>query len=173
MTHKRSPLIVSLAFLVSALAVWSQVDRFFPPTEVPAPVPVAAVAVTEPAPVPTERPLDQRIEVDTQQMQFDGVWEQYSLEGGERQFMARLEMTTDGADYLATPVICSADTFPKQTYRSFDHAFSNGVWTFKEEWGPNEIGEFTLQQQPNGDFVGKARYAGSDFSIDTIFVRIN
>lgn len=173
MSKRSAPLILSLALLLFSLAVWKQVDQHFAPDQQPAPPPVAVAVAATPAPLPQERLADETIQViDSREHQIEGVWEQYSIEGDKRQFMARLQMTRQGDGYLATPVEFSPDTYPQKPYRSYDHAYANGVWTFKEDWGPTSVGEFVLEKQPNGQFEGTARYAGREFGIDTVFVKV-
>jgi hypothetical protein len=165
MMKRRAPLVLSLAFFFSSVALYHHVA---PRTEVSAPVcqqaPVCQRAISVVAQAPVQ---DQRLQVE-------GVWEQYSIDyDGQRVFMARLEIRSDGLHYLATPTEIAEDVFPKQTYRSFDHRFQSGVWTFREAWDHGEVGEFVLRRQENGEFVGSAYLSGCpEERFATVFVRI-
>ena len=118
----RTQLFASLLFLLSSVAIWNLVM----PAQ-PAPPPPEPVAVLEQAAFP---------------VQVEGVWEQYSMHGCHREFMARLDVRKDGDAYIAHPLSLAENTFPKHSYRSYDHKFENGRWTFKEDWD-GQVGEFT------------------------------
>lgn len=158
MIKRRAPLLLSLAFFLSSLAVYNQIHHRFS-----APSPSPQVVALESAPA------------QEQEMQVQGVWEQYSVGAdGERYFMARLDIRPDGLHYLATPTEIADDVFPKQTYRSYDHSFRAGVWTFREAWDNGEVGEFVLQRQENGEYLGSAYLAGcSHERFATVFVKIS
>lgn len=153
-------LVLSLAFLLSSLALYSRVAPVFSPPEIQA---VQTVEVARPV-----QPV-----VASSQLQIEGVWEQYSIEpDGKREFMARLEIRKDGEHYLANPVSVAEFVFPKHTYRSFDHKFSDGIWSFREDWDHGETGEFVLAQTTEGEFVGSARHLGCEAGFQTVFVRV-
>jgi len=146
----RHQLILSLLFFFSSLAVWNLVMPVEKPQE----------------PTPAVCPF-----AEASSQHVTGVWEQYALHNGHRSFMARLDIRHNGVDYTAHPMELSANTFPKHSYRSFDHKFSNGVWTFKEDWDYGEVGEFTLVEQPNGDYAGVAT-SSDGYQFETVFVRV-
>lgn len=149
MTKPRKHLLVSLLFLVSSIALYAKItpDR----VETPAPVAIAA---------------------PVSQLQVEGVWEQYAVDGCHRDFMARLDIRARGADYVANPLSLSANTFPKHAYRSYDHQVNGDTWTFKEDWDYGMVGEFTLERQPNGEYWGVAYSEQDGHSFRTVFVRV-
>lgn len=153
-------LIISLTFLLSSLALYSRVVPVFSPPQVETVQTVEVARSVQP-------------EVALSQLQVEGVWEQYSIgQDGQREFMARLEIQKDGEHYLANPVSVAEFVFPKHTYRSFDHKFSDGIWTFREDWDHGETGEFTLVRNAEGEFVGSARHLGCEAGFETVFVRV-
>jgi hypothetical protein len=105
--------------------------------------------------------------------QIEGVWEQYSIHDGQRAFMARLDVRKDGANYLATPLALAEDTYPKHTYRSYDHSYQDGVWTFREDWDEGQVGEFVLTRRDNGEYRGTGRLAGCDAGFETVYLRVS
>lgn len=157
MMKRRAPLILSLAFFLSSLALLQQTNHFF----------AAPVRPTLSAPAST-------VEVQTDEaMQVAGVWEQYSVgDDGERYLMARLDVRPDGFDYQSTPLYIAEDVFPKHAYRSYDHRYENGIWTFREDWDNGEVGEFVLERQPNGEFLGTAGHAECGDQFTTVFVKV-
>lgn len=162
MKNLSSRLILSLAFFLSSLAIYNQVEGAFAPA--PAPAPVAVVQVAQPR-LPA---------VPSAQFQVEGTWEQYSIEAdGHREFMARLEIRKDGDHYIADPVSVSEYTFPKHAYRSFDHQFRDGIWSFREDWGSGETGEFTLVRNDAGEYEGTAYHLGCAAGFQTVFVPVS
>lgn len=153
MTKARTQLIGSLLFFLSSIALWNLV---FPP-KATAPPPPEPVAIAAPQILP---------------VQVEGIWEQYSVYGCHREFMARLEVRAEGDAYVAYPLSLAENTFPKHAYRSFDHKYENGTWTFKEDWDGGQIGEFTMQLQPNGEYLGVARSNLDGHSFGTVYVRV-
>ena len=155
-----SRLVLSLAFFLSSLAIYNQVEGAFAPP----PAPVTAVEVARPMP-----PVAHQTE-----FQVAGTWEQYSIEAdGHREFMARLEIRKDGDQYIADPVSVSEFTFPKHAYRSFDHQFRDGIWTFREDWDGGETGEFVLVRNDAGEFEGTAYHLGCASGFQTVFVPVS
>ncbi len=153
-------LIISLAFLLSSLALYSRVAPVFSPPEVQA---VQTIEVARPV-----QPV-----VASSLLQVEGVWEQYSVESdGKRELMARLELRKDGSHYLVSPIFLAEFTFPKHAYRSYDHKFSDGIWTFREDWDHGDVGQFTLVQNDKGEFEGSAHHLGCGTGFDTVFVRV-
>jgi hypothetical protein len=170
MTKRQAPLIGSIVFLLSSLALWNQANHYFA-TSTSAPPP--QVAVVETAKSCWEAPARRcPYQGEIPSAQIEGVWEQYSIHEGQREFMARLDVRSDNGDYVATPLVISEFCFPKHAYRSYDHAESDGVWTFREAWDNNEVGEFALVRQPNGEYRGYARSAGSECGFETVYVRV-
>jgi hypothetical protein len=153
MIKVRTQLFVSLLFLLSSIALWNLVvpSRPAPPAPEPA-------AITAPATFP---------------VQVEGVWEQYAVHGCHREFMARLQVRADGGSYVAHPLSLAENTFPKHSYRSYDHQFQNGQWTFKEDWDHGQVGEFTMELQPNGEYWGVARSNLDGTTFDTVYVRVS
>lgn len=152
MSKTRLHLFCSIAFLLSSIALWTQVRP------IDAPLPSNQPAVVQVAPPTT--------------FAVEGVWEQYYVSGNERQFMARLDLRQSGPDFVANPLELSADAYPKHAYRSFGHTYQDGHWSFKEEWGCGSVGQFDLELQPNGEYEGWAfsQYDGHGFQ--TVFVRV-
>lgn len=153
MIKARTQLFASLLFLLSSVALWNLVFPSQPVPEPPEPVSIAAPA--------------------TFPVQVEGVWEQYAVHGCHREFMARLEVRAEGDNYIAHPLLLSQNTFPKHSYLSYDHKFENGQWTFKEDWDHGQVGEFTLQRQPNGEYLGVARSNWDGSSFETVYVRVD
>lgn len=151
MMKARTQLFASLLFLLSSVAIWNLVM----PAQ-PAPPLAEPVAVVEQAAFP---------------VQVEGVWEQYSLHGCHREFMARLDVRKDGDAYIAHPLSLAENTFPKHSYRSYDHQFEDGRWTFKEDWD-GQVGEFTMELQPNGEYWGVAQSKLDGHTFGTIYVRV-
>lgn len=152
---KRAPLILSLTFFLSSLAILQQVNYHFAPTQEP--VPIAQISQQQTA----------------ETMQVAGVWDQYSVDGdGQRYFMARLDMQGEGADYTATPTAIAEDVFPKHAYSSYDHSYDNGVWSFREDWDDGDVGQFVLERQPNGEYAGTATSLDGSQCFSTVFVRV-
>lgn len=151
MIKARTQLIVSLLFLLSSVALW---NLLVPNRAAPSTTP-AVVAASETLPI-----------------QVEGVWEQYLVYGCQREFMARLDIRKAGDDYIATPLSLSANTYPKHAYRSFNHTYQNGHWTFSEDWDYGEVGEFSLELQPNGQYWGVARSNSDGHTFKTLFVRV-
>jgi hypothetical protein len=156
MSKRRTPLILSLTFLLSSLALWNQANHYF--------APLAPAAVVEVAACQQSAAFESQIE---------GVWEQYSIHDGQRAFMARLDVRKDGANYLATPLALAEDTYPKHTYRSYDHSYQDGVWTFREDWDEGQVGEFVLTRRDNGEYRGTGRLAGCDAGFETVYLRVS
>lgn len=152
MSKARLHLIYSITFLLSSIALWNLVS----------PVPV---------PTPAERPA-----VVEQQapsiFAVEGVWEQYYVEGEQRQFMARLNIQKSENNYVAVPLSLAPDAFPKHAYLSYDHHFENGRWTFKEAWSCHSTGQFELVEQPNGEYLGWAYSEQDGHGFQTVFVRV-
>ena len=148
----RTQLFASLLFLLSSVAIWNLVM----PAQ-PAPPPPEPASVVEQAAFP---------------VQVEGVWEQYSMHGCHREFMARLDVRKDGDAYIAHPLSLAENTFPKHSYRSFDHKFENGRWTFKEDWDYGQVGEFNMELQPNGEYWGVAHSNQDGHTFGTIYVRV-
>lgn len=147
--NARKQLIVSLAFLFSSVALWHKVVPQTPPDFQP--------------PVTTF--------VTISQDSIEGAWEQYSLEGEQPEFMARLNLRRQSEDYLAYPEVLSPTTYPKHAYRSFEHEMQGDRWTFKEEWGHGVVGTFELEKTRDGSYVGVAH--GSDgHCFKTLFTRV-
>lgn len=145
----RNQLILSIAFLLSSIAVWYKVVPHTPTDVTPPPAVVVSVS----------------------QDSIQGVWEQYSLDGEQPEFMARLDIRPDGDSYIAYPEALSRGTFPKHAYRSFDHVMQDGHWSFKEDWDNGLVGNFDLKQNDQGQYVGVA--LGSDgHMFNTMFVRV-
>jgi hypothetical protein len=151
MMKARTQLFASLLFLLSSVAIWNLVM----PAQ-SAPPPPEPVAVVEQAAFP---------------VQVEGVWEQYSMHGCHREFMARLDVRKDGDAYIAHPLSLAENTFPKHSYRSYDHKFEDGRWTFKEDWD-GQVGEFTMELQPNGEYWGVAQARQDGHTFRTIYVRV-
>jgi hypothetical protein len=151
MSKTRTQLFWSIAFLLGSIALWAKVA----PVEHP-PQPVAVVA---PVSCPSV-------------LMVEGVWEQYAVHGEDRQFMARLSIRSAGADYTASPLALSRDTFPKHAYRSYDHVEENGRWSFKEDWDGGNVGQFVLSRQCNGEYRGVATSLQNGQSFETVFVRV-
>lgn len=86
--------------------------------------------------------------------------------------MARLNIRADGSAYQASPLELTPNTFPKHAYRSYDHKFQDGTWTFREEWDGGRVGEFFLERQADGSFRGFARLAGYPQAFQTAFVKV-
>ncbi len=162
MAKSRIQLIISIAFLATSLALFSQTNRYFAPPTLHA---IEVPSLT----VPVNVPVSNRAE----ELRVEGVWEQYSVIDGKREFMAQLEIRSDGVHYVATPMSIAEDVFPKHSYRSFNHKYDNGVWTFSEEWAPGEIGDFSLTRLSDNEFVGAAYPINSGFGFETVFVRIS
>lgn len=162
MAKRRAPLIISFLFLLSSLALLNQANRYFNPPE--------PVIVAQPCTAPMIETV--AVPAQTQGLQVDGIWEQYAIEDGQRRFMARLEVRTDGADYMASPLELAEGCGPPHAYRSYDHAVSGDVWTFREDWDGGEVGVFALLRQPNGEYVGTATHANCGISFDTVYVRV-
>lgn len=153
-------LILSITFFLSSLALYSLVAPSFAPPQIETVRTVEVPRTPETVAAPCT-------------FEVEGVWEQYSIEAdGQRVFMARLEIRRDGVHYLAHPISIAEFVFPKHTYRSYDHQYREGVWTFREDWGHGEVGEFALEQNSYGEFVGTARHAGCAASFDTMFIRV-
>lgn len=154
MMKRRAPLILSLAFFLSSLALLQQTNEHFT----------------------TRQPISpaQNVQIQADEsLQVEGVWEQYSVSGdGERYLMARLDVRADGFDYQATPIYIAEDVFPKHAYRSYDHRYENGLWTFREDWDNGEVGEFVLERQANGEFLGVAGHAECGDQFTTVFVKV-
>lgn len=162
MTKTRKHLILSLAFFLGSLAVWSRVVPTLNETPLP---PTHRVAV-ETTIRTTETP---------ESLAFvEGVWEQYAVEcNGERSFMARLHIEKEGADYVAYPSELSANTYPKHAYRSHSHSIDGQLWSFKEDWDHGEVGEFLLVRQENGEYVGYATSVDTGYEFETVFVKVS
>ena len=160
MAKSRFQLFISLVFFASSLALFSLTNSYFAPPTIQA-VEVPRISQTGDLAV-----------APTQELQVEGVWEQYCLIDGQREFMAQLEIRRDGAHYTATPVNIAEGVFPKHTYRSFDHSYTNGVWSFREEWAPGETGEFHLTRLSDNEFVGTANPTNSECGFETLFVRV-
>lgn len=162
MAKSRTQLIISVAFLATSLALFNLTNSYFAPPTLQA---VEVPRLSQPVNVP--------VTARAEELRIEGVWEQYSVIDGKREFMAQLEIRSDGVHYVATPVSIAEDVFPKHSYRSFNHKYDNGVWTFSEEWAPGEIGEFSLTRLDNNEFVGAAYPINSGFGFETVFVRIS
>lgn len=152
MSKARLHLFLSLAFLLSSIALYSRVA----PVEAPIPEPVPIVASQ-----------------DVSTFVVEGVWEQYYVNGdGQREFMARLDLRQSGDSYTANPLALAADAYPKHAYCSFDHEYDNGIWSFKEQWSCRSVGQFDLVLQPNGEYEGYAYSANDGQGFRTVFVRV-
>ncbi len=167
MTKPRKYLIGSFSLLISSLAMLSLTHSYFN---------VQSEAV---------RPAAQHVQVcqrqstechraslDNSVLAVEGVWEQYAVADGQRHFMARLDIRKDGLNFMASPLELSADTFPKHAYRSYDHSFEDGIWSFREDWDDGQVGEFFLTRQANGEYHGFASPAECPYGFETVFVKV-
>lgn len=155
MNRNRVQLLWSLVFFFGSVALWARVTP--------------AISETTPAPPPAVIQV-----ADVQLFVVDGVWEQYAIDcSGERRFMARLDIRQSGDHYLAHPLSLSASTFPKHAYKLTSFGMQDGTWTFDEEWGSGDIGQFVLQRQPNGEYLGTATEMTSGHSFDTVYVKVS
>ena len=155
MKKSRIQLIGSLLFLLSSLAVWYQVV----PNKQPEPVaPQREVVVAPQVEVAVADPVV-------------GVWEQYSIQDGQRVFMARLDIRPECSGYTAYPLELSANTYPKHAYSSFDHRMEDGEWSFSEDWDHGEIGYFDLVKTGEGEYEGYAT-SSDGYQFRTVFVRV-
>lgn len=156
MSKTRTQLFWSLAFLAGSISLWLNVAPNFeqnPATEAP-------------------QAQVQTIQNENSNFVVEGVWNQYSVNStGHRSFMAQLDIQGQGSSYIAAPSSVAPNVYPKHAYRSFDHSFNNGVWTFKEEWQQGNIGSFTLTLQEDGSFRGIAESLDDGHKFETVFAR--
>lgn len=157
MTKTRKQLVWSLSFFVGSLALWMNLTPPTPTTLAPPPVPPSIASVAPTAATASD---------------ISGVWEQYAVYQGHREFMARLDIRSDGVNYVAYPLDLSPSTFPKHAYRSYNHSREHGLWTFDEDWDHGQVGHFVLSKQENGEYSGVALNSADGSQFETVFVRV-
>lgn len=151
MTKARKYLLVSLLFLFASAALYVNI------------IPSLSVrASVSPTPIGSMSADDTIIE---------GVWDQFVIVNGSREFLARLDLRADGSDYVAVPFCLADSAYPRHSYRSFEHYKENSVWMFSEDWD-GEIGQFVLERQANGEYVGYATSSDNGRYFKTIFVPV-